>query len=454
MNLYRSDCLAVLKSMEPHSVDSIVTDPPYGISILGETWDKGLPTLEIWQECLRVLRPGGYILAFASARTYHHLATTMESAGFESHNMLAWLYGNGHPKGANLALQFDKSDGVPVPDDKFRNYLKAAIKRSPYKICQLEEMCGTNGMFSHYLGKSQAQFPSFKNWKILKKALKLDTQYDALFEKIEKKRAEFRSKKEVREGGMYFKSIVKEFERHVPKSALAKQWDGFKYGKNALRPSIEPIYFGQKPYLKPMTENIKKHGTGALNIEKCKVKNRKGDFKYPSNVMHDGSEVVRNALDRLSKLASLSLNEFWDSPFFYVPKPGKSERGEYNAHPTVKPLALMRHLIRLVTPPKGVVCDPFMGSGTTGLAALHEEMDFIGMEKDSEYFAIAEKRIKQTQERLAKEKKDALCKNLLADILPRPLEERPRVHGRRGGVRPNSLPDKARNRKRQKVLPT
>ena len=316
MNIYRSDCLAVLKSMEPNSVDSIVTDPPYGINILNEQWDKGLPTLEIWQECFRVLRPGGYILAFASARTYHHLAVAIENAGFETQNMLAWLYGNGHPKGISLAHQFDKTDGVPVPNDEFRAYLKAAIKRSPYKVWQLEDMCGTHGMFSHYLGRVQAQFPSFEKWKILKKALKLDGRYDAMFEKIEKKRAEFWSKKEVREGGLYFKGIVKEFERHIPKCALAKKWDGHKYGKNTLRPAIEPIYFGQKPYLKPMTENIKRHGVGALNIEECKTKNRKGDLKYPANVMHDGSEVVRNTLDRLSKFASLSLNEFWDSPFF------------------------------------------------------------------------------------------------------------------------------------------
>ncbi len=399
MNLYRSDCFSVLKNMKSNSVVSVVTDPPYGIDILGEDWDKSLPALEIWQECFRVLKPGGYILAFASARTYHRLAVSMEEVGFETQNMLAWPYGNGYPKGINLALQLDKTDGVPLPDDKFRLYLKNAVRRSPYKIWELEEMCGTNGMFSHYYGKSQPAFPSLKNWKILKKALKLDNYYDKIFEKIEKKRIEYRSKKEVRNNGTYFKNLVKEFDRHKPKSNLAKKWNGYKYGKNALRPSIEPIYFGQKPSLRPVIKNIERYGTGALNIDKCKIVNKMGKIKYPSNVMHDGSELVKRALDRKSKNASLSLNEFRDegpfSPFFYIPKPGKREKGKFNTHPTVKPLGLIRQLVRLVTPPKGIVLDPFMGSGTTGLAALLEKKKFIGMEKDKAYFQIAKKRLKE-----------------------------------------------------------
>ena len=391
MNLYRSDCISVLRNMKSNSVTSVVTDPPYGIRILHEKWDKALPTLEVWQECFRVLRPGGYILAFASARLYHRLAVAMENAGFETQNMLAWLYGNGHPKGINIALQFDKTDGIPEPDDAFRTYLKDAVRRSPYRICDLERLCGTNGMFSHYTGRVQAQFPSFKNWKILKKALKLDNRYDKMFEKIKKKKIEYRSKNKGRNSGTFFKDFANEFERHKPKSKFAKKWDGYKYGKNALRPSIEPIYFGQKPPLRPVTKNIERYGMGALNIDKCKVVNRMGEIKYPSNVMHDGSELVKSA--------SLSLNEFREegpySPFFYVPKPGKREKGEFNTHPTVKPLSLIRQLVRLVTPPKGIVLDPFMGSGTTGLATFLEKRKFIGMEKDRAYFQIAKKRLKE-----------------------------------------------------------
>ncbi len=436
MNLYRSDCLSVLKNMESDSIDSIVTDPPYGIGILGEKWDKSLPAAEIWQECFRVLKPGGYILAFSSARTYHHLAMSMEKAGFETQNMLAWLYGNGHPKGANLALQFDKADGVPVPDDEFRAYLRNAIRRSPYKIRELEELCGTHGMFSHYLGRVQAAFPTLEKWRILKRVLKLDDRYDQIFEKIEVKRAEFRSKKEVREGGAYMKGIAKNFERHIPKSDLAKKWNGYRYGKNALRPAIEPIYFGQKPPLKPVTKNIEHYGLGALNIDKCKVANQRGEVKYPSNVMHDGSEVVRDALNSESKRASLSLSEFRDNPltpFFYVPKPGKSERGEFNNHPTVKPLSLMRHLVRLVTPKGGTVCDPFMGSGTTGMATLLEGAEFIGVEKNGEYFNIAKRRLNQAR------RTHEMCKNLFFRCLSFSSRECERTSRRRGELCTNSV---------------
>ncbi len=409
MEIHNSDCLAMLQTIASDSIDSIVTDPPYGIGILDEKWDKSLPAAEIWQECFRVLKPGGYILAFASARTYHHLAVTIEKAGFETQNMLAWLYGNGFPKGANLALQFDKSDGVPVPDDEFRAYLRDAIRRSPYKIRELEELCGTHGMFSHYLGRVQAAFPTWERWKILKKALKLDGRYDALFKKIEAKRAEFRSKKEEHKDRLYFKSMIKNAEKHLPKSALAKKWDGYKYGKNALRPAIEPIYFGQKPPLRPVTQNIERYGVGALGIKRCKRENRHGERKYPANVMHDGSDDTRKALNLESRLAALSLGEFRHnpfSPFFYVPKPSRCERGEFNNHPTVKPLSLMRHLVRLVTPKGGTVCDPFMGSGTTGMATLLEGAEFIGVEKNGEYFNIAKRRLNQAR------RTHEMCKNL------------------------------------------
>ena len=397
MEIHNADCFPVLEAMGENSVDAVVTDPPYGIGILDEAWDGSLPGTEVWRECLRVLKPGGYLLAFSSARLYHRLAVSMEEAGFETQNMLAWLYGNGFPKGVNLSLMFDKSDGIPVPDDEFRNYLRAAIRRSPHNIRQLEEMCGTNGMFSHYLGRSQPAFPTTGKWKILKRVLKLDGRYDALFEKIERRRIRFRSVKRGRDKGLHLKSLTDNFKRHEPKSPLAKKWEGWRYGKACLRPCMEPVYFGQKPPLRPVTENVRRHRTGALNIGGCRVANENGKMKEPTNVMHDGSAAVARILNGAGGCGSPSLNKFErEPPFRYVPKPGKREKGEGNEHPTVKPLALMGHLVRLVTPPGGTVLDPFMGSGTTGAAAFAGGFGFVGIEKERGYFAVARERLKKT----------------------------------------------------------
>ena len=393
MKIYRSDCLSVLKKMDLNSVDSIITDPPYGLSIMGEKWDKKLPNENIWKECFRVLKPGGYILSFSSARLYHHLALAMEKAHFETQNMLAWLYGNGLPRGMSVSMHFDRTDNIPRPDDKFRAYLRGAIKRSPYTIRELEELCGSNGMFSHYLGKSQAQFPSYEKWKILKKALRLDGTYDSLFKEIARRKKEMKMSEEGQPKCRHFKMLSKNFKRHEPKSKLAKKWHGWRHGKMTLRPCIEPIYFGQKPPLRPISENIIRYGVGALNVENCKIRGRDGKERGPGNVIHDGSGEVVQSLIRHSELAVSSLNEI-NAPFFYVSRPaGREKQG--NTHPTLKPITLMRHLVRLVTPPGGICLDPFMGSGTTGVACLMEGMEFIGVEREEEYYNIAKNRLNE-----------------------------------------------------------
>jgi DNA modification methylase len=174
--------------MKPNSIDSIVCDPPYGINILDKKWDKALPITEIWQECFRVLKPGGHIMAFSSARLYHHLAVSLESVGFDTYNMLTWIYGSGFPKGTNLSREFDRVNDIPKPDDAFRAYLTRAIDRSSYKKSELEKLCETKGMISHYIGKSQPLYPNMKVWKILKRALNLDSTYDDFFEQLQKKK--------------------------------------------------------------------------------------------------------------------------------------------------------------------------------------------------------------------------------------------------------------------------
>ena len=320
MKLEHGDCLKVLKKMRKNFVDSIVTDPPYGISCLGKGWDKSLPQGEIWQECFRVLKPGGYILAFASARLYPHLAISLEQVGFETQNMLAWLYGNGFPKGRNLSLELDKNE----------------------KTCPKES---------------------------------------------QKKRG---SK------GVHLQGLGREFDKYAPKSEWAKKWKGWRYGKMSLRPCIEPIYFGQKPPLSPIGKNIERYGVGAINIEGHRYKGDDGKLRHPTNVIHDESRQVVQALEKSSPGSSSFFQGLGSGqePFFYVAKPSKKER-RGNPHPTVKPIALMKHLVCLVTPLRGLCLDPFMGSGTTALACLEERRRFRGIEREKAYYKMAKRRLKK-----------------------------------------------------------
>ena len=288
MRLLHGDCLEVLRTLPDCSVDAVVTDPPYGLSFMGKRWDYDVPSVEIWAECLRVLKPGGHLLAFAGTRTQHRMAVRIEDAGFEIRDMIAWVYGSGFPKSHNLK------------DD----------------------------------------------------------------------------------------------------------WQGWG---TALKPALEPITVARKPLVGTVAENVLMHGTGAFNIDGCRVRDgsetggekpvyaanhrnavygsgmgggawAQTNGRWPANLIHDGSDEVVELTGDAAR-------------FFYCAKASKADRGNDNKHPTVKPTELMRYLCRLVTPPGGIVLDPFMGSGSTGKAAALEGFDFIGIEREAEYLAIAEARI-------------------------------------------------------------
>lgn len=331
--MVNADCLEWLAAREAESVDAVVTDPPYELGFMGNRWDAtGIAyNVDLWRQVLRVLKPGGHLLAFGGTRTYHRMACAIEDAGFDVRDSIHWIYGTGFPKSLNLG-------------------------------------------------------------------------------------------------------------------------DGWG---TALKPAHEPIVLARKPLCGTVAENVQAHGTGALNIDGCRIdgdyftRNRKtdggnsvfgtgsgaGEFlptsgRWPANVVFshdcpddgcvDGCPVAE--LDRQSGvlksgsrrpgvrkgLGYYSTSKGGDggpaiegsqggaSRFFYVAKASRKERdrgGARNVHPTVKPLALMRYLVRLVTPPGGVVLDPFLGSGTTGIAALEEGFDFVGIEREPEYAQIAASRI-------------------------------------------------------------
>ena len=346
MQLLLGDCLEVLRTLPDCSVDAVVTDPPYGLTFMGKRWDYDVPSVEVWAECLRVLKPGGHLLAFAGTRTQHRMAVRIEDAGFEIRDMIAWVYGSGFPKSLDVSKAIDKAAGAE------------------------REVVGVNA----------------------------------------------NSRPAKRKGGAGFDAAVGgealgDMPITAPATPEAQQWSGWG---TALKPALEPITVARKPLAGTVAANVLRWGTGGLNVDGCRVEVDPADpvnsatyhakpsvaygkfaskesgearsmapppaGRWPANLIHDGSEEPCELLGDAAR-------------FFYCAKASKADRGEGNNHPTVKPTELMRYLCRLVTPPSGVVLDPFMGSGTTGKAAMLEGFRFIGIERDPDYLRIAEQRI-------------------------------------------------------------
>jgi site-specific DNA-methyltransferase (adenine-specific) len=293
---------------------------------MGKRWDYDVPSVEVWAECLRVLKPGGHLLAFAGTRTQHRMAVRIEDAGFEIRDMIAWVYGSGFPKSLDVSKAIDKRAGAE------------------------REVVSNN--------------PTFR--KMQENASNYNLQ-----------RNEFIT---------------------APATPEAKQWQGWG---TALKPALEPITVARKPLIGTVAENVLQHGTGAINVDggrvgtEERITNWSGTANYkvsdpktgtttatgrwPANFIHDGSEEATDLLGASAR-------------FFYCAKASKADRDE-NHHPTVKPTDLMRYLCRLVTPPSGTVLDPFMGSGSTGKAAMLEGFAFVGIEREAEYIDIAKARI-------------------------------------------------------------
>ena len=415
--LYCGDCLEVMCAMPDNSVDSIVTDPPYGLSFMGKHWDYDVPSVEIWREALRILKPGGYLLAFAGTRTQHRMAVNIEDAGFEIRDMIAWCYGSGFPKSLDVSKAIDKMAGAE------------------------REVVG------------RYQPPGMdKPWNL----------QNAKDERTVPLSASTRNNLDIT----------------APATDAAKQWDGWG---TALKPALEPITMARKPFNTTVAENVLQHGTGAINVDGCRVSTeevlragsggipcRHDDAvprqpstpveqnslgRWPANLIHDGSDEVlalfpdstsgamkagtqRAAQDEPGSVCygtyggnatSVEIESSSGSAarFFYCPKASREDRNEglegmperisgmvsntsgqhitrrdgdapgprANHHPTVKPTDLMRYLQRLVTQPGGITLDCFMGSGSSGKAAILEGFRFIGIERDEAYIDIAKARI-------------------------------------------------------------
>lgn len=422
IKLHLGDCLDVLRGLPDNSVDSVVTDPPYGLSFMGKRWDYDVPRTELWAECLRVLKPGGHLLAFAGTRTQHRMAVRIEDAGFEIRDMIAWVYGSGFPKSLDVSKAIDKLDAAEARTERryrFTGWFVTACSLTPR---QLDEVCGTNTMGRHWTdvrpnGK-QPDVPTREYFEMLRPHFACDVpawieqmvdertvesenfkarQVTGTREKLES--WDYKGNNVFQTGGDAGRVTIVETAAHTE---AARQWEGWG---TALKPALEPITVARKPRAGTVAANVLAHGTGALNIDGCRVGGPGGakwetprggiwstdrdasaklvqndQGRWPANLIHDGSEEV--------------VEVFGDpARFFYCAKASKKDRGETNNHPTVKPTDLMRYLCRLVTPPGGTVLDPFMGSGSTGKAAVLERFGFAGIERDPEYFKLAEQRV-------------------------------------------------------------
>lgn len=365
VNLHNGDCVEYLNTLPENSVDSIVTDPPYGLGspppivevmkawcngetyslrgggYMGKDWDTFIPQPDVWRACIRVLKPGGHLLSFAGTRTQHLMAASLEFSGFEIRDMLAWIYASGFPRGLDVAKSIESY--LLTGSSNKKNFSKLSgekLNRGSWGISKASKLHGFR----------------CKNYDVE------TSQVDRL-------------------GAL------------LPTTQEAVKWMGWK---TSLKPAMEPITLARKPISgNAIVNNLIDYGVGALNIDGCSIPNGESS-RYPTNVLLDGSSEVLDIFPNDSHR------------YFYNAKVSKSEKNEGcehivvkdtsgNIHPTVKPVAVMEWLIKLVTPPNGVILDPFMGSGTTGVAAKRLGFSFIGCELQSEYFEIAKARIENAK---------------------------------------------------------
>jgi DNA modification methylase len=514
VTLWHGDCLDVLARLGDASVDAVVTDPPYGLEFMGKEWDApwkaegavvtdpasvggfqdgagGNPYsrsrirfgigagfqkwCEDWAaECLRVLKPGGHLLAFGGTRTWHRLACAIEDAGFEVRDSIAWMYGSGFPLSSlDVSKAIDKQrteDRAPV--DAVRAWLNARRLEAGFSHDAVNKHFGhaSNGGGSSsawMTNPTSRALPTWEQWQALKALFGFGDEMDAEVWRLNGRKGKPGDNFEAREvlservaiveggkGGWAdmvasgrFKPGEKVIRDTAPATDAARTWQGWG---TALKPAFEPIVVARKPLSGTVAGNVLAHGTGALNIDGCRIAGEKvrttrttalgvmnddgwqprpGVFeshdagRWPANVVLDETQAAAldqqsgEGVSRVGKPRGADAGDGWGmtatgaeyddlggaSRFFYVAKADASERPKVGgvAHPTVKPLALMRWLVRLVTPPGGVVLEPFAGSGTTVEACLLEGFRCVAIEKGDEYLPLIEARIHRRRDPVA-----------------------------------------------------
>lgn len=586
ISLLLGDCLEQMAELPDCSVNAIVTDPPYGLSFMGKRWDYDVPTTEVWAECLRVLKPGGHLLAFAGTRTQHRMAVRIEDAGFEIRDMIAWIYGSGFPKSLDVSKAIDKAAGAerevvgsytvggtaakgkhkgraaaasdegaaigctkdlaitapatpeaqqwagwgtalkpsietvtwatkPFPSEGERARILANLWKIEVRLWLLSSasaaaQSSTSSQSEYVAACATAQWTAddatntraalhglMDTWQFemaTHMSLSIVSSWRRTLEESSKPGSTSTTETEsstttdwktlscclseitpesiiqacslpggfnanASTAAQIFNASLALLQSTLTLSAIEPAtWQelGARQGED-VRPSLDPVAMARKPLEGTVAANVLAHGTGGLNVDGCRVhggpsaggsasgstalgqgsgwnahENRITEVdrsmvagRWPANLIHDGSDEVVGLFPESkgqqgvisgkepSNKTSAIYGEYQQrneseprndtgsaARFFYCAKTSKRERGEGNNHPTVKPIALMRYLCRLVTPPGGIILDPFMGSGSTGIAALQEGFSFIGIEKELEYMAIAQRRIEEAEAKL------------------------------------------------------
>jgi site-specific DNA-methyltransferase (adenine-specific) len=391
--LYHENCLKILPGLEANSIDSIVTDPPYGLSFMGKKWDYDVPTVEIWKECLRVLKPGGHMLAACGTRTQHRMAVNIEDAGFEIRDVVSWIYGQGFPKSQDISKAIDKAAGAEREVIGHKDYSAPDIRGNSYDQSHVSdrERLGvpiTKAATSEaqkWSGWGTALKPACEFWTLARKPLSESTIAKNVLKhgtgglNIDQSRIGYQSEAD--------------FESAKGGDSASNKGKEFLASKGAMKQSEKISATGRFPANVILDEEAGKildGQTGELTSGKPGIRRKP----------HSGA-------DRIGQLGTQPVGErvesgFGDtggaSRFFYCAKSSKSDRnsglpeGVVSTHPTVKPIKLMEYLIKLITPEGGVVLDPFMGSGTTGVACSNLDFSFIGIEMNYDYIKIAEAR--------------------------------------------------------------
>ncbi|WP_371605030.1 site-specific DNA-methyltransferase (plasmid) [Streptomyces sp. NBC_01220] len=460
-----AEALDFLRTLPDASVAAVVTDPPYELGFLGKTWDaSGIAySVELWAECLRVLKPGGHLAAFGATRTYHRMAVAVDEAGFEIRDSLHWLYGTGFPKGQDVGKLIDRRRDDHPARLRFTREFAAVRDAAGWTNPQIDALFGYNGMAQHWTTQcSTASVPTVEQWQRLKAGMGFDVPAgleDLVHELNGRKNApgEAWDDREVigkghriRAGSGVFPQLQSDtFDVTAPATAEAVRWDGWN---TALKPAHEPIVMARKPLDGTVATNVLAHGTGALHTAVCKTPPDDPEGRWPTNILLTHSAAVEGGwvvdgctdgcaegcpvaeLDTQSGLLTSGANprrrnadKFRDvygdfkgqtacqpargadsggasrfyPAFRYQAKAPSKERPRLpdgTVHPTVKPVALMRWLVRLVTPPGGLVLDPFAGSGTTLEAARLEGFPSIGIEQKAEYAELCRLRLRRDLE--------------------------------------------------------
>ena len=480
--LHLGDCLETLRTMPDNSVDSVVTDPPYGLSFMGKRWDYDVPSVEIWAECLRVLKPGGHLLAFAGTRTQHRMAVRIEDAGFEIRDMIAWTYGSGFPKSMDVSKAIDKDaghwrgragsviadngamsggnyertpKGDPVTESArqwsgWGTALKPALEPITVARKPLSEGTVAANVLQHGTGALNIDGCRVGD-EVLPAQVRGVTRMGT-FDGAEGNETPERTGRwpaNLIHDGSEPADLLGEAARFFQqcKSGYNEAWHDLNLPQENANTAEQSLSQQRRAAVSALVLAVNSAlpegllcsalstapSTTATGIELRQIAEivtqtiKSIDSRFwheskPARLTLSLNHASDAEIQRLTDTTTITVSR-WKSDgsvdpvtfsitqqnleagerdctpstdgkrFIYCAKASKRDRGEGNTHPTVKPTDLMRYLCRLVTPPGGLVLDPFMGSGSTGKAAMREGLRFIGCEMSPEYLEIARARI-------------------------------------------------------------